>query len=198
MLPDFPKLKEKLQKLFISRMQNVQNKLGSPILNIPKRIVHEGNKIALIREDGSISELRMKKIAVKAKIKLEDIETMTRGDVLKTIDKMASDAAIQQSKIAYDEIKKVTGEVGNVIDIGGRSLSINDILQMFEKIWIDFDEDGKPRLPMIVAGEKVYRSLSEVLPQLETDPNCKERFAEIMRIKKENWRAREANRKLVG
>jgi hypothetical protein len=198
MLPDFPSMKEKTIKLLTSRMQMMQNKMGSPILGVRKRIVHEGKKIILIREDGSVSELEMKKIAVGVKLKLEDVERMTQEDILKMFDKMASEAAFQQSKIAYDEIEKITGEIGNIIDVKGRALSVNDIMQMFEKIWIDFDKDGKPIMPTIVAGKKAYRSLSEVLPQLETDHNVKERFSQIMQSKKRNWRAREANRKLVG
>ena len=104
----------------------------------------------------------------------------------------------QQSKIAYEEIEKVASDVGNVFDLKGEKLKVDHFFQMLEKLWIDFDKEGKPLLPTIVVGEKAYKALSEVFTQLENNPEYKGRMEEIITKKKELWRDREANRKLVG
>jgi predicted DNA-binding protein (UPF0251 family) len=198
MLPDFPKLKEKLQKLLIARTKMVQSAYMNPLSDVPKARIFEGNRTILVREDGSVEEIEIKEMKAEMEINLKEIETITLPDILEKFDTTAKELAMQQSKVFYDEIGKAVEKVGNVIDIKGKSFSIDDFLKMLDMIWLDFDENGNPNFPTIVAGEKTFKSISEVLPQLETDQECKKRLAEIIERKREEWRARESNRKLVG
>lgn len=198
MLPDYPKLKERLSKLLTSRLVSEQKKIGSPVLDVPRRIQHEGRKTRIIREDGSVWESDMKKIQTQIKINLQDVKNMKPKDIIEKIDEMAMQAASQQSKIAYEEIEKAVREVGNALDLKGEKFKVDHFFQMLEKLWIDFDKEGKPLLPTIVAGEKAYKVLSEVLTQIENNSEYKGRMEEIIMKKKELWRDREANRKLVG
>lgn len=198
MLPNFPKLKNKLEKLYIQRMLKVQKESGSPVLDVPRVKQFEGNKIIFRYPDGTTRELKMKKIESGIKINLENVEKMEPDDIREQIDQLAQDAARQQAKIAYDEISKAAKSVGNVIDVKGKELSIDDFFNMIEKLWIDFDKNGKPNIPQIIGGEKAVKAFSKIMVQLETEPELNKRFEQILRKKREEWRDREASRKLVG
>lgn len=198
MLPDDPELKSRLRALLTRKMLSQQKRYLVPPLNVPQRKTHEGDKISLFREDGSISKLRMRKISVKARIRFDDVKDMTAKDIFKIINEMAEDAALQQSKIAYDEIGKIADEVGNTINLGGKPLTASIFLKMLKKLRIDFDEHGKPILPYIIAGETAADALSTLLPQLEKNPKYRAQYQKLIFAKKEVWRVREASRKLVG
>ncbi|MEW6095401.1 MAG: hypothetical protein AB1567_02585 [bacterium] len=197
MLPDFPNLKRKLQKLLIYRMKRIHSASMPSFYAVPKR-VFEGNRLIVVWEDGSSEELKIKEDKAKIDLNLQEVETITPDIILDKIDAAAKEIAMQQSKRFFEQIDKAVNKVGNVIDVKGRSLCIDDYFQLLEKIWIDFDENGEPILPTSVPNEKTLKSISKVLSQLKTDPECKKRYAEIIERKKEEWRVRESNRKLVG
>lgn len=198
MLPDYPNLKKKLKNLLIAHMKKIQSGYSYPLSKIPKTRIFEGNKFIIVHDDGTEEEAKVKRMKAEMKITLKEIEAKKPQIILDKIYAAAKEIAIQQSKIFYKQIEKAVEKVGNVIDVGGRPFSINDLFKMFEKLQLDFDENGRPYLPTFICREKAYESISEVLPQLDTDPECKKRFAEIIAKKKEEWRAREINRKLVG
>ena len=81
------------------------------------------------------------------------------------------------------------------VPTGGKPLSVNSLFEVLEKIDRDFDEAGNPNELSVVAHPERLSSISKVISQAEADPN---RYQAIMERKKEEWRARESNRKLVG
>ena len=72
MLPDFPKVKDKLAlMLYYEFNQDLSSHLG-PIANVPVSLVFEGNKTILIRADGS-EEMDPKKATAKLKLKCQNL-----------------------------------------------------------------------------------------------------------------------------
>ena len=69
---------------------------------------------------------------------------------------------------------------------------------MLEKIHIDFDKNGQPRMPNMVIHPDTLERIRPKLAEWEADPAIKKRRIEILAKKKEEWRDRESNRKLVG
>ena len=198
MLPDYPKLKEKIQNLLIARMKKVQSASMGPLAGMPTYRVFEGNKSVWIREDGTKEVLEQKRAEAKIEINVKEYEEITPLEILNRIDIAAQELAIQRMKVALKKIDKAVEQTGNIVDTKGRPFSIEDYFKMIGAIWIDFDEKGKPILPSFLGEEKAKKSIIEVLLQLKSDAKCKKRFDELIEKKKEDWRDRESNRKLVG
>ena len=76
-----------------------------------------------------------------------------------------------------------------------RSFILEGFLQEMQ---IDFDAQGLPKLPTIVLHPDQFAQYKKVAAELDSDPDLRRRSAELFAIKKEEWRAREGNRKLVG
>ncbi len=198
MLPDFLKTKEKLVKiLFHIFHQDRLTHLG-PIANVPVSLTFEGSKTVLIREDGSVEEKDFKKASAELPIDLSEFENMNDEIVSNKINEVAEEIAGQQVKSFYEVIDKATEEVGNVVSADGQPFSMDMFFEGLEKIDIDFDEEGNPSELMCPVNPKLFPSVKRVIEDAKSDPEIDKRFKAIMERKKEEWRVRESNRKLVG
>ena len=194
MLPEFLKTKEKLQKKLNYILKQAILSHLAPIDDIPESISFEGSKTVTIYEDGSVSETDPKDIGVNLEVKLEDVETMTHEMVLEIINRFAKKIAEEQKILFYEEIGRLSDEVGNVISGDGNSFSIDMLYQMLERIPRDFDEEGNLDELRCAVSPNLFPSIANLISQAEADP----RFHALIERKKEEWRARESNRKLVG
>lgn len=122
---------------------------------------------------------------------------MSLDEFLKVPYDAGRELAEQMARHLFAELDKVTEETGNVIDLKGESLRFEHFLSMLEKISIEFDERGRARLPTAVLGSALYEQLQRDLPVWESDPSAHARMAEILSAKKEQFREREAYRRLV-
>ena len=198
MLPDFLKVKEKIEiMLDYSFMQALLSHLG-PVANVPISLSFEGNKTILIRADGSVAEMDPKKATAELQINFEEFEKINDAGVLNKIDSTAEKIAGQQAKSFYEEVGKAAEQVGNVVSADGKPFSMDLFFEGLEKIDIDFDEDGNPSGLMCPVSPALYPSVVKAVEQAKADPEMDKRFDAIMERKKEEWRVRESNRKLVG
>ena len=198
MLPDFLKVKEKLEiMLDYSFRQDHLSHLG-PFANVPISLSFEGNKTILIRADGSVEEMNPKQATAELQVKYEEFEEMDDAMVLNKINSAAEEMAGNQAKSFYEEVGKAAEEVGNVVSADGKPFSIDMFFEGLEKIDIDFDEDGNPSGLMCPVSPALYPSVVKAVEQAKADPEMDKRFDSIMERKKEEWRVRESNRKLVG
>ena len=194
MLPDFLKTKEKLKKMHNTEMKKAQFRHLGPFADTPKSEIFEGDEVILIRSDGSREEVEMKEAEGKMEIKLKEIEEMTHERILDKIDTVAREMAKQIAKSGYEVIDKAAQEVGNVTSADSEPLSIDLLLEGLEKMHLSFDEDGQPSGLTLVAHPKMSSALEKIYSQIESHP----RYQELMERKREEWRVRENNRKLVG
>lgn len=190
MLPDFPKVKGKLQKMHDYVMKHAHLSHLGPLASIRELMVFEGNKTIIIREDGSVEEIGFEEITAELQVNFAEVETMTHEMVLDRINRPAKEIAEKKAKFAYEQIGKAAEEAGNVVSADGKPFSIDLLLEFLEKMEIDFDEAGNSSRLALVA----HPSIVKVMSQAEIDP----RYQELMERKKEEWRVRENNRKLVG
>ena len=198
MFPDFLKVKGRLQKMLDYEMKQAHLSHMGPLADIPKSIIFEGNKTVVIREDGSVEENNLEKVTAELEVQFAEVEGMTPEMVLDKINRTAKEMAEKVKKSAYEQIEKSAEEVGNVVDADGQPFSMDLFFEMLEKIDRDFDEDGNPSLLMCPVNPKLYPSVAKVISQSEGDPEYDKRYKEIIERKREEWRARESNRKLVG
>jgi hypothetical protein len=84
------------------------------------------------------------------------------------------------------------------MDAKGHKLTASLYLDMIDKIWLDFEPDGSPKLPTMVIHPDLRQRAQDISTELQTNPDYRDRFAKIIERKREEWRAREANRELAG
>lgn len=198
MFPDFPNLKNKLQKVHTDMMRRQSLTYMGPLSGVRQVMIFEGDKSVIVREDGSIEESEFEQIRAKIEIDLKEVEGMTPDIILRKYAAAIEEIAKQQCRTFYKRIDEAASKVGNVFDAGGKPFCIDHFFETFERLDIDFDEEGKPKMPMIIVGEDIFKSVAGVISKSEANPEHKKRFAEIMERKREEWRVRESNRKLVG
>ena len=194
MFPDFLKTKEKLNRMIASERKKAELRHMGPFAEIPQSNLIEGNKVLYIDQDGSCEEVPMEEAKVKIEIRLDEIEEMTHERVLDKINTMERDMAKKLSKSAFELISDAAEEAGNVISSDGEPISVCLLLQVIEKMHLSFDEEGQPSGLTFAANPKLSPSLDKTISQLKTDP----RYQKLMEQKREEWRARESRRKLVG
>ena len=195
MLPDFLKTKEKLEKMLDSERKKAELLHLGPVADAPKSNIFEGDKVILINAaDGSCEEVEMKQSTSKLEVKSEEVETMTHEMVLDKINHLAEKMAEKVRISFYETLSGTAEEAGNTTSLEGEPLTIDVFLEMLEKMHISFDKEGNPSYLTFAASPEVRPALVEIISQAEADP----RYQELMERKKEEWRVRENNRKLVG
>jgi len=196
MLSNYPKEKDKFKELLVRYMKNQMAQRSPFISEIPRVRVFEGKKQYLVREDGSTEESTFQEIRSDINFNIKELEDINIDSLLNKLELSAEEISKGQAKLVYDNINRVVEEVGNVVNAKGRSFSPDIILEMLEKIQVEFDDHGNPFMPSIVVNPKTANeiNLEQVLLNSDTDP----RFNELMDKKREEWRDREASRRLVG
>ena len=198
MFPDFVNVKEKLQKMLNYQMRQTHLSHMGPLAKIPVSMIFEGNRTVLIREDGSVDEMQPKVAATDIEVKLAEAEKMTPEMVRDKINDAAEEIAEQQARTFYKKIDISAEEVGNVVTSGGEPFSIDLYLELLEKVDIDFDEAGNPEGLAFAVNPSALPSIAKVISQAKNDPETDRRYKAIMERKREEFRVRESNRKLVG
>lgn len=169
-----------------------------PLAVVPESMIFEGNKTVVVREDGSVDEESLESIAVKLEVKFDEVEQMNHEIVLDKINRTTEKMAGKLKKLAFEQIGKAAEEIGNVVSADGKPFSIDLLFEMLEKIHIDFDEAGNPSHLMCPVNPKLFPSIAKIISQAKADPANDRRYEAIIERKREEWRVRESNRKLVG
>lgn len=190
MLPDFPDMKEKLQKVHLYMMEKYSSAYMGAFSDMQRYRIFEGNRFVMIREDGSVEETELAEMKVGMKIDTREIENMTPDIISCKYADAAKDMARQQTEHFYGQFDNAVSKVGNVLDANGKPFSIDHLFESLEKIQIDFDKDGRPDMPMMVVGQDIFESVSEVISRSQTDPECEKRFKELMERKREEGRGK--------
>ena len=198
MLPDFPKVKEKLNIMIDFYLKQAKLSHLGPLANIRETIYFEGSKTVINRDDGSVSEIESEEFSVMLKFEMDEIETMTHEKVLEKIDNLAKEMAEKQAKFFYERIGEFAEEVGNVVSAEGETISIDHFFEVLEKVSRDFDSTGKPDEIVFTASPELFQSIAKIIEEAKSDPEIQQRLDVIMEQKREEWRVRESNRKLVG
>ena len=197
MLPDLPHLKRDVQKVIDRYLRlQVNARLGA-FAETPKHVMREGNRMRIIRADGSVHESELKEISAQMSVKMEEIPTLTVKERIVKLDNMAEQMASQMSSHVFGTLNEVLNKAGRGIDQKGKPLDAEAVFNALENMDIEFDEGGHKQLSMIVPPGLAPKAI-EVMAEIDSDPALRRRHEEIMIKKWMEWRGREASRKLVG
>ncbi len=192
MLPDFLFLKLELVKE--QSYAVTHNRSGEPLLSqIASYIHHEGKGFVLLREDGSEETLDYRLMSGEIRIDLKDIQNLGEVAIDKALTPATKEINETQRKALFETLNRTVPS----LDAGGRPLSAELILEMWESMDFSFDESGNWQRPTMVLNPIQAPRLKKELTRLETEPDLIRWFEELLTEKKRDWDDREANRKLV-
>lgn len=197
MIPDFPVEKMKLVNLWTQYLDFKRKELSGFLNEVPTYQHHEGNRWRLTREDNSFDDSEYQELSAGFTVKNEDIPELTPDKIRELLDEVAEEMCKQQSQHMFGKIFEATHAVGNVINASGKPFSPELFLEMLDRIELSFDEDGKWIPPTMIVHPEFIAANKDVLANLDKDPELQARQTEIINRKREEWRDREAYRKLV-
>jgi hypothetical protein len=197
MLPDFPKEKDLIGKFWNEYLAHKHREYLGFFATIPSFSIHEGNRWKIERDDGSESEQEFEELSSNFMIDLSEVPELTPEKIMEKINTVAEDTAKKMSQSIFRELEEATEKVGNVVNAKGQPLSQEHFLQMLEKMEASFTPDGQWDSPAFVMHPNAWKANEEKFKEWEQDEEFKTKQDQIINKKREEWRAREALRKLV-
>lgn len=198
MLPDLPAFKhdfnQKLRSLLKQRVNQHMGIFGT----IKHYLIKEGDKNIIHRSDGDQEETEITRAESGFTIPLEMIPTLSIQERIDILEKSAQDMAEQISRHGFSVLNRTLTNAGQQVDGHGGPLTAELYLEAIRKIEIDFDQDGMPHMPTLVIHPSMRERVQSVLQQFADNPDYRNQYKEMIEIKRQEWRAREASRKLVG
>lgn len=196
MLPDFPETKRLFSRFFRAYVRRKVREI-SPYGAVQTRYYHEGRAMKVTRADQSESNSGMEELSAHLEVKFEEIENLTLQKAIEKHDAMIVDLVRKQTHFIRERMSSEIPE-SQTLNAKGRKFDAQIAIEMLEKMQIDFYPDGMPHEIFVDGPLFTPESLASVEKEIESNPELKRRFEEMMTKKKEEWHAREADRKLVG
>jgi len=198
MLPDLPKLKNDLMAMFSEYLRNQVNRNLGFLAEVPKHSMPEGNKLLVLRSDGSSEESDLFDSHSEIEFEREEMKKLDIFKIKYLLDKMAFNMATQIKEKSLKGIIKTLGENRNIGTCSIKDFNESHILKMFEDIQIDFYENGEPHKLEFIFPESMREKVIEISEKINSDPEIKKKHDELMNKKRKEWIDRETSRKLVG
>jgi len=196
MLPDFPETKRLFSRFFQTYMRRKIREI-SPFGMIQVRHYHEGRAMKVIRDDQSESQSVMQHLSTQLEIKLDEIGDLTLDKAIQKHDVMILEMVSKQANFIRERMSSEIPE-GQSIDAKGGKLTAEVILEMKAKMQVAFNPDGSPQEIFFDGPLFTPDAIAAVEQEFQDNPELQKRHEDLMARKREEWRAREADRKLVG
>lgn len=198
MLPDLPNLKRDIQNVLYRYLQVQVNKRIGIFNELSRQIIQEGDRLRVVRADGSIDDSELKRASAEMIIENSEAPRLTFTERIAKLNDVAEEMSRQMSEHLFGTLNEVLDKAGQVTSNKGRPLDPDAFFSVMEKIQLDFDESGKHHKLSIVVPPNLKMKMEQVLNQIDTDPELQKRYEEIILKKRIEWLDREASRKLVG
>ena len=198
MLPDFPSLKRKIvERILVPAFEEAR--VSDPLLGrIKSTIQHEGRESRYQTVDGTVKQQKYEKFQAEFRITPDEVIDKDFDYMVEKFRKLGVEALSQMAQYSFKTINKVIDEVGNSIDAKGRKKSSDLILEILDKILIDFDEEsGQAKMPTFYIHPSQSEAYRKVVEEAKQNPEFKRKFDQLIERKRKEWYDREAVRKLV-
>jgi hypothetical protein len=193
MLPDFPSLKSRRHERLINLAQDISQH-NHPILpELARRTQHEGEGVLMNDIDNDVAMSEYELFQAEFTIRADELPGLTNDKWVTKLRELTDHFASEQMKLLLRRVEESTQKTGNVIKSSEADISVDAILDMLERVTLDFEgNDLSPGYSFLTSPEQGKR-----LAQLEPTPEQEERHKAILARQRIEWRLREANRKLV-
>lgn len=191
MLPDFPKIKNFISSNFHKYIKDEVNK-SHILTNTQKQYYHEGNSFSISNESANT-------FSSNTYTSFEHPFQISKNEILKdgikafynkapTLIKKMQEAGEQ---LFFKTINTTCDQSGNTVN--GINKSFEDsLVEAFEKMDIDFDEKLNPKINIIVPPQMI-----KTIQEIRANHELEKKFNILLDKKREEFHARENNRKLV-
>jgi hypothetical protein len=198
MLPDYPSLKKDIEEVLHVFFRRRVDQHAIAVKQMPKMRMFEGKGTIVKRASGEDDPTAFMRAETIFELQLDDIPKMSVNDVLNKLDNAAQDMAGKMETGLFKSLSEDLGKRERTVDHKGQPLSGKVILETLRNLFIPFDHTGNPQMPSIFMGPNLKESMERALKEIDENPLLKKEYDEIIQLKREEWRAEEASRKLVG
>jgi len=109
------------------------------------------------------------------------------------LDALATEVAKKKMELFDRKFRESAEEVGNAVNANGAPLTQDFFLSMLERIDMEFGPNGRPTTEFVPSSIEMRATIQ----QWYGDPAFLSRYNAIVNRKRDEWRDRESNRKLV-
>ena len=191
MLLDWPAEKQELQE-HLKRAIRWQMLASAPVVaRIPHVTLQEGRKLVFVYPDGSRKEVEL--TAHEASWEVERDELIRGGGkhLLQAVESLGGAMAKDVETAFFRTLREASEKTGAMF----RGETAQDLaaasLRALKSMDIEFDEDGRPEVLMVVSPEMIKR-----LAELE-NPKMRKRVDSVLEKKRDEWLRRESRRRLA-
>lgn len=200
MLPDFTKAKARANRDLLRWVQK-QVPLVTPLIRgVQTFRQHEGRAGTIVRVDASEAPIEYKEEGFEFTLTRDEMRRFDLALIQQKLLELAKQLGQAQSKKMLEMAGRAADEVGNVVNAEGKPLTPEKFLEIFKKVQMDFDPqtlEPKPGFVFVMHPDMAAKIVPKV-KEWEKDPKFNAEYERIIDENREAWRAREANRKLVG
>ena len=196
MLPDFTETKRLFAEFFQTYARQKARAM-SPFADVEVRYLHEGRGMKVVRADHSESTSGVQELSSIMELKIEEIPELTFEKAIGKYDEMILDMVRKQTGFALGRLNDDI-PASQSVDARGKKLDAKIMLQMLETIQMEFYPDGRPHELHVVGELFSQERLKAIEDEISNSPDLQKQYDELIERKREDWRAREASRKLVG
>lgn len=196
MLPDFPTVKARLQKNFLKDFASGVWETGI-VGQFSKETHFEGSGYSFTTP-GEVQETESY-TQVSSSFTVTDKEVIAKGIIVyyEKLNQLIQEMQTPMEMDALQKIHEATEKTGNVVDASNEEFDQEHIFRLYEMIEINFYEDGSiPELTFVFPPTLIDKVRAK-MDSWQNDPNFLEGLERVIRKKKEEWLARESNRKLA-
>lgn len=192
MLPDFPTSKKEIRKQLMLLTERLGREKAPLLARIKSFTQHEGKIHSYDRIGAKPVSEGFEEIAIPVSIELSEIPDLVGENLAAKIEVVADQLARRQVEMFYRKFTEVTREVGNSLDAQGAPFTQDMVFEMLEKVDMEFGPDNQPTFTLNTTPE-----LAKVFEGWQDDPSFKARYEGLLNRKRDAWRDRESDRKLV-
>ena len=159
---------------------------------------HEGKTGMIVRADKSEDSMDYRLVSCESVLNREEMKRFDSKVLLEKLTEFANQIGQAQTQHLLKAAEKAADSVGNVVHACGE-LTPEKYLEVFRQVEMDFDAQTLQLKPgfVWVMHPDMAASVVPKVKEWEKDPAFKAEYEQIMTMKREEWRDREANRKLV-
>ena len=198
MLPDFTRAKTRFNRDLL-RLLRKQIPAVAPLMQgVATLHQHEGKSGQIVRADGSEAPIDYEDVSCESVLNREEMKRFDQEVILQKLTEVAKQIGQAQTQQLLKTAGEAADSVGNVVHAGGE-LTPDKYLELFRKVERDFDPQTLQPKPgfVWVMHPDMAASVVPKVKEWEKDPAFNAEYERIMAVKREEWRDREANRKLV-
>ena len=197
MLPDYPEFKKECAEIVRERLVQVRDNCVSPFGSNNDAANHvEGDKFEVIRADGSGESASYNRVEENFSFTNDELEKLTLDQLLDKYSQVGESMGHQQFGIMLNALSVAVEGTSNDVKASGGNL-VEQIFESLEKIHLDFDANGQPNQLQTIAAPQMAKRLKAAHEKIDNDPKLKKRHDDLIDRKREEFRDREASRKLV-